>query len=174
MALPKRKTMRYKGFDYSQFGAYFLTICTHNKENLFWDMDNVYKRTLKNEFDNIIDSENLPLTELGKVVERNIENLKNVYVNMQLVDYVIMPNHVHLLIAIMIDENNPCEKNPNISNIVSQFKSKITKEIGQSIWQKNFYDHIIRNEKEFDNCIDYIDSNPRALELKILEKRKNK
>ncbi len=172
MALPKRKPMRYKNFDYSQFGAYFLTVCTHNKEKLFWNMDEVYKKIPKDEFDRIIDPENLPLTELGKIVERNIEILANTYTNMRMMNYVIMPNHIHFLISIMIDENNPTEKNPNVSRIIAQFKAKVTKEYGKSIWQKNYYDHIIRNENDFDKCFEYIQYNPQALEFRIREQRK--
>ena len=171
MALPKRKSMRYKGFNYSEFGVYFLTICTHNKEKLFWDMDYVYNKIPENEFSPLIELDNLPLTELGKIVEKNIEIWGKSYNNFEIENYVIMPNHVHLLVAILIDMNNPNTDNPNISRMVAQFKAKVTKECGKSIWQKSFYDHIIRNEKDYEKCFDYIESNPLALEYKILEQR---
>lgn len=172
MALPKRKPMRYQGFDYSEFGAYFLTICTHDKEKLFWDMNDVYKRTPKNEFAPLIERDDLPLTKLGKIVEQNLEIWANTYNNFEMIDYVIMPNHIHLLVSIVIDEKNPNNDNPNISRMVAQFKAKVTKEWGKSIWQKSYYDHIIRNEKDFDECLKYIESNPIALEYRILEQRK--
>ena len=172
MALPKRKKIRYQGFNYCEFGAYFLTICTHNKEKLFWNMDDVYKKKPEKELDSIIDRDNLPLTELGKIVEQNLETWSKTYNNFEMIDYVIMPDHIHLLVAIVIDEKNPNDNNPNVSRMVAQFKASVTKQCEKSIWQKSFYDHIIRNEKDFDECLKYIESNPQALEYKILEQRK--
>lgn len=134
-------------------------------------MNDVYKRKPKSEFAPLIERNNLPLTELGKIVEKNLEIWANSYNNFEMIDYVIMPNHIHLLVSIVIDENNPNDDNPNVSRMVAQFKAKVTKECGKSIWQKSFYDHIIRNEKDFDECLKYIESNPIALEYKILEQR---
>ena len=170
MALPRRKSIRYKGFDYSEFGAYFLTICTHNKEKLFWDMNDVYKRKPKSEFAPLIERNNLPLTELGKIVEKNLEIWANSYNNFEMIDYVIMPNHIHILLWIKENKSeiySGQSRTPNVSRMVAQFKAKVTKECGKSIWQKSFYDHIIRNEKDFDECLKYMESNPIALEYPI-------
>ena len=67
--------------------------------------------------------------------------------------YVIMPNHIHLII--IIDR----ESNLSISNIIKKYKEWITKEIGKSIWQKSYYDHIIRNEKDYLRIWKYIEEN---------------
>lgn len=70
-------------------------------------------------------------------------------------EYIIMPNHIHMILAINKQYNN------SISKIIQQFKGKITKEIGYSIWQKLFYEHVIRNEKEYLKIKEYIINNPQ-------------
>lgn len=173
MNIPKRKSMRYKGFDYSQYGSYFLTICTRNKEKLFWNMEKIYTTKQRNELEHIINPESLPLTDVGKIIEKNIALWNSIYENVEILTYVIMPDHIHLIVSIMVNENKIAEKNPNVSQMVAQFKARVTKDLGESIWQKSYYDHIIVNEKDFNDCFDYIESNPYALEARILEQRKN-
>ena len=172
MNLPKRKSIRYKNFDYSQCGSYFLTICTRNRENLFWDMKKVYQTKQTNDLEHIINSEFLPMNNVGKIIEKNLMIWQNTYENVKIENFVIMPNHIHLIISILGSESG--NKNPDVSRMVSQFKARVTKEIGQSIWQKSYFDHIIINEKEFNNYFDYIENNPYILEARILEKRKMK
>ena len=172
MDLPKRKSIRYKNFDYSQCGSYFITICTRNRENLFWDMKKVYQTKQTNDLEHIINSEFLPLNNVGKIIEKNLMVWQNTYKNVKIENFVIMPNHIHLIVSILGSESG--NKNPDVSRMVSQFKARVTKETGQSIWQKSYFDHIIINEKEFNNYFDYIESNPYILEARILEKRKMK
>jgi len=172
MDLPKRKSIRYKNFDYSQCGSYFLTICTRNRENLFWDMQKVYQTKQTNDLEHKINSEFLPLNYMGKIIEKNLMVWQNTYDNVVIDNFVIMPNHIHLIITIY---DGKCGNNkPVLSRMVAQFKSRVTKEIGESIWQKSYFDHIIVNEKDFDNCFDYIESNPYILETRILEQRTKK
>ena len=169
MDLPKRKSIRYKNFDYSQCGSYFITICTRNRENLFWDMKKVYQTKQTNDLEHIINSEFLPLNNVGKIIEKNLMVWQNTYKNVKIENFVIMPNHIHLIISILGSESG--NKNPDVSRMVSQFKVRVTKETGQSIWQKSYFDHIIVNEKEFNNYFDYIENNPYILEARILEKK---
>ena len=169
MDLPKRKSIRYKNFDYSQCGSYFITICTRNRENLFWDMKKVYQTKQTNDLEHIINSEFLPLNNVGKIIEKNLMVWQNTYKNVKIENFVIMPNHIHFFISILGSESG--NKNPDVSRMVSQFKVRVTKETGQSIWQKSYFDHIIVNEKEFNNYFDYIENNPYILEARILEKK---
>lgn len=164
--------MRYPGFDYSQYGSYFITICTKNKENLFWNMNEVYD-AIKNEFEHIVNFELLPLNYIGDIIDKNIRLWQNSYENVEIPIYVIMPDHIHLIVSIIGTENGNAEKNPQLSRMVAQFKGKVTKELGKSIWQKNYFDHIIVNEKDYNNCIDYIVDNPYVFEKRILETRNN-
>lgn len=156
MDLPKRKNIRLNDYNYSSNGAYFITICTKNKENLLW----------KNVGANCVRPlEQLPLSKIGIVVENEIHKLNTIYENIKVDKYQIMPNHIHLIIFIYEDSNGRTQFAPTISRIIKQFKGSITKQIGFSIWQKSFYDRIIRNEKEYQSVWNYIHNNP----LKYLE-----
>lgn len=156
MDLPKRKNIRLNDYNYSSNGAYFITICTKNKENLLW----------KNVGANCVRPlEQLPLSKIGIVIENEIYKLNTVYENIKVDKYQIMPNHIHLIIFIYEDSNGRTQFAPTISRIIKQFKGSITKQIGFSIWQKSFYDRVIRNEKEYQSVWNYIHNNP----LKYLE-----
>ena len=156
MDLPKRKNIRLNDYNYSSNGAYFITICTKNKENLLW----------KNVGANCVRPlDQLPLSKIGIVIENEIYKLNTVYENIKVDKYQIMPNHIHLIIFIYEDSNGRTQFAPTISRIIKQFKGSITKQIGFSIWQKSFYDRIIRNEKEYQSVWNYIHNNP----LKYLE-----
>lgn len=156
MYLPKRKNIRLHNYNYSYNGAYFITICTKNKENLLW----------KNVGANCVRPlDQLPLSKIGIVIENEIYKLNTVYENIKVDKYQIMPNHIHLIIFIYEDSNGRTQFAPTISRIIKQFKGSITKQIGFSIWQKSFYDRIIRNEKEYQSVWNYIHNNP----LKYLE-----
>lgn len=107
----------------------------------------------------------LPLSKIGIVIENEIYKLNTVYENIKVDKYQIMPNHIHLIIFIYEDSNGRTQFAPTISRIIKQFKGSITKQIGFSIWQKSFYDRIIRNENEYQSVWNYIHNNP----LKYLE-----
>ncbi len=156
MDLPKRKNIRLNDYNYSSNGAYFITICTKNKENLLWE--NVGANCVR-------PLDQLPLSKIGIVIENEIYKLNTVYENIKVDKYQIMPNHIHLIIFIYEDSNGRTQFAPTISRIIKQFKGSITKQIGFSIWQKSFYDRIIRNEKEYQEVWNYIHNNP----LKYLE-----
>ena len=144
MDLPKRKNIRLHNYNYSYNGAYFITICTKNKENLLW----------KNVGANCVRPlDQLPLSKIGIVIENEIYKLNTVYENIKVDKYQIMLNHIHLIIFIYEDSNGRTQFAPTISRIIKQFKGSITKQIGFSIWQKSFYDRIIRNEKEYQSVM---------------------
>lgn len=127
-----------------------------NKENLLW----------KNVGANCVRPlDQLPLSKIGIVIENEIYKLNTVYENIKVDKYQIMPNHIHLIIFIYEDSNGRTQFAPTISRIIKQFKGSITKQIGFSIWQKSFYDRVIRNEKEYQEVWNYIHNNP----LKYLE-----
>lgn len=155
MALPNRKQNRLKNYDYNQSGAYFITICTHNKANIFGEIIN----------------DTLHLTEFGLIVEKHIQKMNTLYDEIVIDKYVIMPNHIHLIIT-NYKQNDIVPTNDRtkstLSKMIQVFKSSVTKELGTHtmrslqvpVWQKSFYDHIIRNEKEYQEIWEYIDTNP--------------
>ncbi|WP_242871661.1 transposase [Acetanaerobacterium elongatum] len=103
------------------------------------------------------------LSDIGEVVNTAIQNIPTIYSNVRVDKYVIMPNHLHMIIKLYShgDDGGRLIIAPTISSIIRLLKSYVSKEIGFSIWQKSFHDHIIRNEQEYRDICDYIDQNPQ-------------
>ena len=160
MKLPKRKSPRMVGFDYSTNAAYFITICTDKKQKILCDFvgDGVYDIPTTN------------LSDCGKIVKKYIEQMQSKYDNVCIDNYVIMPNHIHLIIMVSepcSNENNlygssqaPTPTNAIIPKFVSLFKRYCNREYGKNIWQRSFHDHIIRDERDYRKIYEYISSNP--------------
>ena len=155
MDLPNRKTTRLKDYDYSSPGAYFITICTKDRKEI---LSNIVGTGVPDGPQNI-------LTQYGKIAEKHILNMTSFYDNLSVDNYVIMPNHIHLLIQIHYTDikNGPprtsVPTNSVISQFVSTFKRFCNKEYGENIWQPRSNDHIIRNEHDYHNIYDYIATN---------------
>lgn len=103
----------------------------------------------------------LELTKIGKMIEKHILLIPKFYKTTQIISYIIMPDHVHIIIDIC--KGQPWSSAPTISQIISSFKTIITKKLGYSIWQRNYFEHIIRNEKELFSIMQYIENNPYKL-----------
>ena len=150
MQPPKRKQNRLRAFDYSEPNAYFITICTQGRKKIFWtDVGAIIDRP-----------ENVPLTEVGEITERCILNIPHHYPMISVDRYVIMPNHIHLLLQIHTDSDGRSVIAPTIATVVRHMKGAATKEIGCSVWQKGFYDHVVRGEKDYLEIWNYIEGNP--------------
>lgn len=150
MELPKRKNIRLAEYDYSTPGAYFITICTENRRNLFWrDVGAIIDRP-----------GNVPLTNLGVTVQQCILDIPKHYTAITVDHFVIMPNHIHLLLQIHTDDNGQAAIAPTISRAIRLMKGAVSKEAGFSVWQKGFYDHVIRNHKDYQEIWNYIEGNP--------------
>lgn len=155
MDLPKRKHPRLKEYDYSQPNAYFITICTQNKQNLFWTHVGA-----------IIDRpENVPLNNCGRIVEQSIRDISKHYPVISVDRHVIMPNHIHILLQINADKDGRSMIAPTLSTVVRQMKGAVTKKLGHPVWQKGFYDHVIRGENDYRECWQYIEDNPKKWSL---------
>jgi REP element-mobilizing transposase RayT len=171
-----RKSIRLKGYDYSKNGIYFITICTHNRENLFGE---------------IIDGKMI-INDAGKMVEKEILKTNEIRENIKIEEYIIMPNHIHFVIEIVgamplerpnITSNNEHNnktkteekifhqgsntmQSNTIGSIVNHIKSKVTKWCRQNsnidnAWQRNYYENIIRNEEIYQRVSEYIKNNPQ-------------
>ncbi len=154
---PTRKQNRLNYFDYSSYGAYFLTVCTSKRINCFWveapfDVGASIARPL--------DPQNIKLSKYGKIVDEAVKNISVSYPALSVDHYVIMPDHIHLLITIHADERGRPMVAPTVSRVVQQMKGYVTKRIGVSIRQKSFYDHVIRNKEDYEAHIKYIYENP--------------
>ena len=155
--LPKRKNLRLKDYDYSQAGCYFITISSYQREHLFG---------------NVIVGQGLcscRLSVIGNIIDSEITQLAIRYPQIEIIKYVIMPNHIHLLLAIIDarQEQSPCPTSPSIGDIICALKSITTKKAnhhdginGRKIWQFRYHDHIIRNQPDYNRIWQYINENP--------------
>ncbi|MBO5938200.1 MAG: transposase, partial [Clostridia bacterium] len=100
------------------------------------------------------------LSSYGKIVDETINNISKIYPSICVDQYVIMPDHIHLLVRILSDEHGRPMVAPTMSRLVQQMKGYATKRIGVSIWQKLFFDHIIRNREDYEEHLRYIYENP--------------
>lgn len=139
--LPTRKKNRLPFFDYSESGGYFITICTHKKACILSRID-PKPPTVR-------------LTAAGEAVDTAICEIPDRYSGVFIENRVIMPNHVHILFRIERGKNGAA-----IPRIIQQLKSSVTKALGTTVWQKGFYDHVIRNADDFMVKYVYIDENP--------------
>ena len=153
MNLPQRKATRLKDYDYGTWGAYFITICTKNRNKIL---------------SNIV-GEGFPLPQLtpyGKIADKWVNCMSKKYNTVSVDKYVIMPDHIHLLLS-LTKEYGRGDPSPTVDNVIGWLKYQITKEInevrqtqGQSVFQRSYYDHVIRNEQDFKEAWDYIENNP--------------
>ncbi len=154
MRLPKRKPTRLKEYDYSSPGAYFVTICTKGRKCLLSKI---------NVGDSVLDVPQNQLTKYGKISEKHICQMDKFYDHISVDKYVIMPNHIHLLLSIKDSEigtsRTPSPTNSVLSKFVSTFKRFCNKEYKENIWQRSFHDHITRDEKDYQKIWEYIDTN---------------
>ncbi|SYZ72078.1 conserved hypothetical protein [Candidatus Zixiibacteriota bacterium] len=154
----RRRSMRLKDYDYSREGMYFVTVVTHQRTELFGQLDNGQVK----------------LNDFGHLVLLEWEQTAKMRPNIELDQMVIMPNHIHGIIAI-IEAKGVCQYAPTkrrspsqtIGSIIRGFKSTTTSRInklrnspGQMVWQRNYYDHIIRNEDDLNEGRRYILNNP--------------
>ena len=161
--LKKRKTIRLQEYDYSTPGAYFLTLCTQ-------DHHCILSRIVGT---GGFDGPNIELLPYGKIAVKYLCQLNDFYEHLSVESYVIMPNHIHILL--MIHDNGPSRtpadgpsgtpvptapQNSTVSRFLSTFKRFCNKECGKNIWQSRSYDHIIRDQADFDRHLKYIYENP--------------
>ena len=159
MELPKRKPTRLKEYDYSSNGAYFITICSYKRKCIFSDIVGAIHESPENK-----------LTQYGEIVENVISEIPERF-DVEIDKYIIMPNHIHILLTInrneferAIRESPLRNKRSVISNCVGFLKMNVSKQIHLTepdinIWQRSFHDHIIRNENDYLKIWEYIDTN---------------
>ena len=151
---PRRKPLRIRGYDYSTPGAYFITICTKNRIPLLAHID---VGTV------VLDGPQIRLSRYGEIANKHLCNMRDFYDYITIDKYVIMPNHIHLLIC--IKENGPSRTTvptrlSSVSRFIGPFKRFCNREYGRNIWQSRSYDHIIRNQEDYDAVWEYIENNP--------------
>ena len=190
--LPRRKTIRLQNYDYSQNGAYFVTICTAHKRPLF----GVVRRG--DPFGRPPVPAYVELSETGRIVESYLTEIPSHYPDVHLASYVIIPDHIHMILVLTQNQPQragqcpapteesdlscrrggtpgppattekpapPCRRGgtpgpPALPKIINAFKSLTTRKAGTSLWQRGYYEHILRNQQDFDEAAGYIAGNP--------------
>ena len=145
----RRKRYRLPMYDYSEDGVYFVTICTDQKRKYLSDVSR--GGVLPRPFGKIVENELLALPErYGVVIDK----------------YIVMPNHVHILLTIQRAGQSPAPTH-DLSSMIGAFKSRTTKTVnrmmntpGRKLWQRSYFDHVVRNEEDYLRIWQYIDTNP--------------
>jgi len=176
--LKKRKTTRLKGGNYNQNQAIFLTICTKERRCILSHIvgngvpdgekivGNGVPDSPKIVGTGVLDGPKIELTGYGQIADKYIQQLNAFYDNLSVESYVIMPNHIHIMLWVKGRENEelgapaPTVQNSIPSRFVSTFKRFCNKEYGTNIWQYRSFDHIIRNSKDYEEHLRYIYENP--------------
>lgn len=147
---PVRKQNRLADYDYSQPGAYFISVCTENRKCLLSKIVGADAHI----------GPHPALTDIGLVVEKYLKTIPGIGA------YVVMPNHVHMILHISSTDTRQgpmwasAPTNIRIPSVIRSFKTLVSKELGYSIWQRSYYDHIIRDEQDYWVRVRYIQENP--------------
>ena len=154
---PKRKTLRMRSYDYSQNGYYFITICTAVRQQ------NVLSAVVP-AVGAIINRPpvQLELTTWGAAAEQAILEIPARYPGIFVDCYVIMPDHIHMILVNRQTgpDGRQIAAPTAISTVVQQFKRAVSRAVGQPIWQKSYYDHVIRTPADLEETRQYIANNP--------------
>jgi putative transposase len=163
----QRRSIRLKDYDYSQAGAYFIAICTYNKECVLG---------------NVVDGE-MVLNEYGHAIEEEWMRTADIRNNVALDVFVVMPNHFHGILVIEDKCRGTVHRAPTLEQfakptsgslptIVRYFKSAVTRRINDlrgtpytPVWQRNYYEHVIRDEDDLNEIRKYIANNPLKWDL---------
>ena len=164
------ESARWKNWDYSSDGSYFITICTKNRQNWFGESPPVETTFMTSP------SYSLKLSPIGKLTEKFWHEIPERYPGIKLGEFVVMPNHVHLILIIQRDAINlVCTGDSRrddiydvslstVGEIIRWYKGRITfeaRKIDKNFeWLSRFWDRVIRDQEEFDNTSEYIKMNP--------------
>ncbi len=137
-----RKSPRIPNFDYASTQYYFITICTHEKQCIFGTAD--------------------ALSQMGKIAQDDFLQLMNYYENVHVDNFIVMPNHVHAIIAIEATEQK--SGRTTLSSIVGAYKAGVSRKINQfapdiQVWQRSFHDHVIRGREDYEKIWNYVQYN---------------
>ena len=159
---PSRKSARLPEFEYTA-GGYFVTVCTQDRKNILSRVVNQSDPTLVGRGSEV--TADVTLSEIGVIANDQLVGLEERYPNIKIDKYVIMPNHIHILLRIE-QETAGASPRPTLSDVICSFNSLTTRLAGKGrIFQTSFYDHIIRDMNDYLALWQYIDENPAKWEL---------
>lgn len=162
-----RRSIRLRGYDYAQNGLYFVTICCNERQPIFGE----------------VVGDEMCLNDAGRLAHEEWEKTRAMRESIELHEFIVMPNHIHGIIEIVVgarctrpdvvgdevrrNQAGRVQRAPTIGDVVRGYKSAVTKRINQlrnisnsPVWQRNYYEHIIRNEEAYLKITEYIQTNP--------------
>ncbi len=167
--LPKRKKVRLTGYDYSANGSYYITVCTKDKQHILGHSVG----------GGVLDAPYVRLSKYGTMVRDALLEMDTFYDDITIDHYVIMPNHVHFILSICAEggpsrtpapthksrpghgsSRTPTPTNARLPAFLSAWKRFTNKRAGIHLWQRGYYDHVIRNEADYQRIWQYVDENP--------------
>jgi putative transposase len=143
---PRRRSLRLPAFDYSQAGAYFITVCTQGRVTLLGEVIGC----------------DVQLNEMGMIVQQAWDDLPTHYQGIDLDAFIVMPNHIHGII-VLADESATRHAIPEIVRGFKTFSARRVNECADrrgALWQRSYYEHVIRNEEALNRIRNYIADNP--------------
>ena len=162
---PVRKNIRLQGYDYSQAGYYFVTVCIAQRKPILSKIKPKYKANSSS----VCSLYNIELLPMGKEIEKSIDYINNNYKQVKIEKYVIMPDHIHLIVNLEGKSEFDTDRQGCLSlrEVVKYLKSYTTREYRKRtgdkesvLWQQRYNDHIIRNDEDYNEKWQYIDNNP--------------
>lgn len=149
----KRKLLRLQRFDYATHVYYFITICCKDKQHLLGRIVGAA----------YMSPVHVILSKTGEIAEKNLLAIEEHTPQVDIEKYVIMPNHLHMILSIGGSGEAAAGgiyAAPTVPRIMNSYKASVSRDAGFPIWQRSFYDHIIRNQPDFEETWKYIDNNP--------------
>ena len=157
MNLPDRKKNRLENYDYCNKGCYFVTLCTQNRQQLF----KIESMFVGNDLCVVPDLQN-------QIIHKWIKETENKFPNIKIEKYVIMPDHLHFIVNIKerhigrsLQDVMKFFKTMTTNEYIRNVKNSILKPFNKRLWQKSYYDHVIRNQEDYNEIWEYIENNPK-------------
>ena len=170
--LAVRKKIRLEGYDYSQAGYYYITICVEDRHEILGIVGDAHPGVPHTVGDTHPGVPCVELNDTGKMVKQHIDNILLFYNAVKINKYVIMPNHIHMIIVLEhgtpgcaspTEHGTPGCASPTkstLAKIINAFKSLTSRKFGESMWQRSYYEEIIRSESRYRQIWQYIENNP--------------
>lgn len=165
-----RGNYRLQNCNYSRNGAYFITICCRDRKEI------LSRISVGTPLPGCPEEPCLKLLHPGEIANQCVRKMDAFYEYLSVDKYVIMPNHIHMLVTIhkaYSETESAAIRTSVIARFVGTFKRLCNQELGESIWQKRYFDHVIRNQQDYNEIWEYIENNPRKwmIERFLQEKR---
>lgn len=169
--IPHRKPTRSKYIDYSRSGAYFVTICAKDRKQIFSRivyeskaMEGAASYSPTSDFENVSSCATVHLTDIGRIAHEQLTKISERFEGVRVDEYVIMPNHIHVVIFLGNTDEMSDQKHDlnDIIRVYKSFTARLCKKAYgiEGLFQRSYYDHFIRDKSDYEKIARYIRNNP--------------